>query len=77
MYSSAPDTVANRPIRVWGYVGRRLFVYRDRQRDAAHRPGEMLDWEAPTRGYLLQAPFSMGVTAARGALEWLRAGATS
>ena len=34
--------------------------------------GEMLDWEAPTGGYLLQACFSMGVLAARGALEWLR-----
>lgn len=33
--------------------------------------GEMLDWEAPTGGYLLQASFSMGVAAARGALEWL------
>ncbi len=33
--------------------------------------GEMLDWEAPTGGYLLQASFSMGVAAARGALAWL------
>ncbi len=35
--------------------------------------GEMLDWEAPTGGYLLQASFSMGVVAARGALAWLGA----
>lgn len=28
--------------------------------------GEMLDWEAPTGGYLLQACFSTGVAAARG-----------
>jgi uncharacterized flavoprotein (TIGR03862 family) len=34
--------------------------------------GEMLDWEAPTGGYLLQASFSTGVGAARGALAWLR-----
>jgi uncharacterized flavoprotein (TIGR03862 family) len=34
--------------------------------------GEMLDWEAPTGGYLLQACFSTGVAAARGALAWLR-----
>jgi predicted flavoprotein YhiN len=27
--------------------------------------GEMLDWEAPTGGYLLQACFSTGVAAAR------------
>lgn len=33
--------------------------------------GEMLDWEAPTGGYLLQATFSTGVTAAHGALAWL------
>jgi len=34
--------------------------------------GEMLDWEAPTGGYLLQACFSTGVAAANGALSWLR-----
>ncbi|MBO3102148.1 NAD(P)/FAD-dependent oxidoreductase [Cellulomonas fengjieae] len=34
--------------------------------------GEMLDWEAPTGGYLLQASFSTGVVAARGALAWLQ-----
>ncbi|MDQ0375619.1 NAD(P)/FAD-dependent oxidoreductase [Cellulomonas humilata] len=33
--------------------------------------GEMLDWEAPTGGYLLQASFSTGVVAANGALAWL------
>jgi uncharacterized flavoprotein (TIGR03862 family) len=33
--------------------------------------GEMLDWEAPTGGYLLQACFSTGVAAAKGALAWL------
>ncbi|PZN99072.1 MAG: aminoacetone oxidase family FAD-binding enzyme [Alphaproteobacteria bacterium] len=33
--------------------------------------GEMIDWEAPTGGYLLQASFASGVAAARGALEWL------
>ncbi|HEY7608394.1 MAG TPA: TIGR03862 family flavoprotein [Alphaproteobacteria bacterium] len=33
--------------------------------------GEMLDWEAPTGGYLLQACFATGVLAARGALRWL------
>ena len=34
--------------------------------------GEMLDWEAPTGGYLLQATFSTAVCAAEGALAWLR-----
>ena len=33
--------------------------------------GEMLDWEAPTGGYLLQASFSSGVAAAEGVLRWL------
>jgi uncharacterized flavoprotein (TIGR03862 family) len=33
--------------------------------------GEMLDWEAPTGGYLLQASFATGVAAARGALKYL------
>jgi uncharacterized flavoprotein (TIGR03862 family) len=33
--------------------------------------GEMLDWEAPTGGYLLQASFATGVGAGRGALRWL------
>ncbi len=32
--------------------------------------GEMIDWEAPTGGYLLQASFSTGVAAARGAIDW-------
>jgi uncharacterized flavoprotein (TIGR03862 family) len=35
--------------------------------------GEMLDWEAPTGGYLLQACFATGAAAGRGVLEWLQA----
>jgi uncharacterized flavoprotein (TIGR03862 family) len=34
--------------------------------------GEMLDWEAPTGGYLLQASFATGAAAGSGALKWLR-----
>jgi predicted flavoprotein YhiN len=33
--------------------------------------GEMLDWEAPTGGYLLQACFATGRIAGAGALEYL------
>jgi predicted flavoprotein YhiN len=33
--------------------------------------GEMLDWEAPTGGYLLTACFSTGRVAGLSALEWL------
>ena len=32
--------------------------------------GEMIDWEAPTGGYLLQATLSTAVAAANGALSW-------
>jgi uncharacterized flavoprotein (TIGR03862 family) len=32
--------------------------------------GEMLDWEAPTGGYLLQACFSTGVAAGEGIEDW-------
>jgi uncharacterized flavoprotein (TIGR03862 family) len=35
--------------------------------------GEMLDWEAPTGGYLLTACFASGFSAASGVLAWLQA----
>jgi hypothetical protein len=35
--------------------------------------GEMLDWDAPTGGYLLQATFATGVAAGQGAVKWLSA----
>jgi uncharacterized flavoprotein (TIGR03862 family) len=34
--------------------------------------GEMLDWEAPTGGYLLTACFASGLRAGRGAAAWLK-----
>ena len=34
--------------------------------------GEMLDWEAPTGGYLLQACFATGAAAGRGVLTWIK-----
>ena len=40
---------------------------------AAFICGEMLDWEAPTGGYLLQACFATGRAAAMGALSRLAA----
>ncbi len=33
--------------------------------------GEMIDWEAPTGGYLLTACFASGRVAGQGALDWL------
>lgn len=38
--------------------------------------GEMLDWEAPTGGYLLQASFASGRVAGQGVLDWLAEGAS-
>ncbi|MEM5388055.1 TIGR03862 family flavoprotein [Paraburkholderia phymatum] len=35
--------------------------------------GEMLDWEAPTGGYLLTACFASGLVAGRGALDYVEA----
>ena len=32
--------------------------------------GEMLDWEAPTGGYLLQACLATGMAAGRGVMAW-------
>jgi len=43
-----------------------------RARPGVFCAGEMLDWEAPTGGYLLTACFASGRAAARGALDWLR-----
>ncbi len=34
--------------------------------------GEMLDWEAPTGGYLLTACLASGHAAGRGVRAWLR-----
>lgn len=38
--------------------------------------GEMLDWDAPTGGYLLTGCFTTGVKAGRSAAEWLRSRST-
>jgi uncharacterized flavoprotein (TIGR03862 family) len=43
-----------------------------RRRPGVFIAGEMLDWDAPTGGYLLQASFATGVAAGQGALAWLQ-----
>ena len=48
-------------------------AYMLRRRPGVFAAGEMLDWEAPTGGYLLQACFATGAAAARGALAYLAA----
>ncbi|MDB5371693.1 MAG: family flavoprotein [Belnapia sp.] len=56
----------------WGELDGQFML---RARPGVFLAGEMLDWEAPTGGYLLQACFSTGAAAARGVLAWLdRAG---
>lgn len=46
-----------------------------RERPGVFCAGEMLDWEAPTGGYLLQASLASGRVAGEGAARWLRAAA--
>ncbi len=48
-----------------------------RERPGVFVAGEMLDWEAPTGGYLLQGCFSTGRAAAEGALSWLSSARSS
>jgi uncharacterized flavoprotein (TIGR03862 family) len=52
----------------WHEIDQRFMLQR---RPGVFVAGEMLDWEAPTGGYLMQAVFSTGAAAAKGALEWL------
>jgi uncharacterized flavoprotein (TIGR03862 family) len=42
-----------------------------RRRPGVFAAGEMLDWEAPTGGYLLQGCMATGAAAGRGVLDWL------
>jgi uncharacterized flavoprotein (TIGR03862 family) len=51
-------------------VDERLML---KSRPGVFLAGEMLDWEAPTGGYLLQASLASGVVAAQGAVDWLEA----
>lgn len=54
----------------WGEVDDQLML---RALPGTFVAGEMLDWEAPTGGYLLQACFATGALAGRGAIAWLAA----
>ncbi|GAA3933062.1 TIGR03862 family flavoprotein [Hymenobacter algoricola] len=53
----------------WDELDEHLML---RRRPGTFVAGEMLDWEAPTGGYLLQGCFSTGAWAARGVQQWLR-----
>jgi uncharacterized flavoprotein (TIGR03862 family) len=52
----------------WEELDDRLML---RRRPGVFLAGEMLDWEAPTGGYLLHACFATGAAAGHGALAWL------
>jgi uncharacterized flavoprotein (TIGR03862 family) len=52
----------------WAAVDGRLML---RDRPGVFAAGEMLDWEAPTGGYLLQGCIATGRAAGSGALAWL------
>ena len=52
----------------WDEVDDRFMV---RRLPGVFVAGEMLDWEAPTGGYLLQACMATGAAAGHGMLDWL------
>ena len=52
----------------WSELDEHLML---RRRPGTFVSGEMIDWEAPTGGYLLQACFSTGRTAGDGAAAWM------
>jgi len=52
----------------FGEIDRHFML---RNRPGVFVAGEMLDWEAPTGGYLLQASFATGAAAGRGVMSWL------
>ena len=53
---------------VWSEIDENLMV---RRFPGLFVAGEMVDWEAPTGGYLMQGCFAMGTHAARSVVEWL------
>jgi uncharacterized flavoprotein (TIGR03862 family) len=52
----------------WSEIDGRLMV---RRFPGLFVAGEMVDWEAPTGGYLMQGCFAMGTHAAREVVEWV------
>lgn len=52
-----------------GEIDRRMML---RRHPGLFVAGEMLDWEAPTGGYLLQGCMATGFSAGQGVLDWLQ-----
>ena len=53
----------------WSELDARLML---RRAPGVFVAGEMIDWEAPTGGYLIHGCLATGARAAQGALEWMR-----
>ena len=53
----------------WGEIDETFML---RRLPGVFVAGEMIDWEAPTGGYLLQACFATGFAAAKGAIAHLQ-----
>lgn len=53
----------------WAELDDRFMI---RRLPGVFAAGEMLDWDAPTGGYLLQACCATGLAAGQGLLDWLR-----
>ena len=70
----APFGLARAISSAGGIRAEALEGFRLRGLGAVYAAGEMLDWEAPTGGYLLQASFASGFAAAQQILADLRTG---
>jgi len=52
----------------WAALNHEMMI---KERPGVFAAGEMLDWEAPTGGYLLQGTFATATRAANGLVTWL------
>lgn len=56
---------------LWSELDEKLML---RRLPGVFVAGEMIDWEAPTGGYLIQGCFATGTHSAHGAVAWLKKG---
>ena len=55
----------------WSHLNESLML---RRIPGVFAAGEMIDWEAPTGGYLMQGCFATGTRAGMSAVRWIREG---
>jgi predicted flavoprotein YhiN len=67
----APQPIARAISTAGGLTLDELDGFMLRRHPGVFAAGEMLDWEAPTGGYLLQACLSTGRAAGQAAVAWL------